>query len=222
MHLKISNMSLSCVGNIVRKEKSLECPHQMPDSVCRTFHTLARKLHSPRQEHPNRVSRLSTVAQDSLVETKTTPESADATDLASMLADLKALPVQAACRTLGSNLLGASSHLNLLHTSLSIPGERGEGEDTPWLASFYAAMPSFPGPQHWHEHIALLCYARRLGIHKIHSTVLIAQLTNMQIAGLIPQERTFNLVSRLMYSRVLRCQSPFRPGNFSTARISDL
>jgi hypothetical protein len=55
-------------------------------------------------------------------------------------------------------------------------------------------MPAYPTPAHWHEHISLLAHARGLGVHEIHSTVLMAQLRNMQISGLLPQERTFKLV----------------------------
>ena len=67
-------------------------------------------------------------------------------------------------------------------------------EATPFLQRFYSLMPSYPGPEHWHQHIELLTCARAAGHQEGHSYVLFAQLTNMQIAGLVPEERTFRLV----------------------------
>ena len=115
--------------------------------------------------------------------------------LATMVAELKAMPPHQARRALGENPLGASAHLNL-DTNTSIPQQQNNvpADDTPFLRTFYTTMPAYPSAEDWHHHITLLAHARQLGIHEVHSTTLIAQLTNMQISGLVPLERTFTLV----------------------------
>lgn len=63
-----------------------------------------------------------------------------------------------------------------------------------FVQSFYRAMPPLPDFEHWHQHIELLAHAYRLGLENVSPCVLVAQLENMQIAGFVPHEDTFELV----------------------------
>ena len=178
--------------------------HQSAGQQARAYHTSSRHLQATsRQQHIDpddyilaaKQPKEATAAQPSKRAATTT---SDASKLASMVAKLKSIPPTHALRILGKNVLSASQHLSIPTDSDADtpPPEQNEPQSKPtrFLRTFYAAMPPYPTPAHWHEHIALLAHARALGVHEIHSTVLIAQLRNMQISGLLPQERTFKLV----------------------------
>lgn len=171
----------------------------------RAYHTSSRRLQATsRQQHVKPDDYFSLAAKSSrrVTPSKSPHEApalpADASKLASMVAELKSMAPNQALRVLGQNVLSASQHLSLdpeMDTDKLIPEQDDTSpEVTPFLRTFYTTMPPYPTPAHWHEHIALLAHARHLGVHEIHSTVLMAQLRNMQIAGLLPQERTFKLV----------------------------
>ena len=183
--------------------------HQSTGQQARAYHTSSRHLQATsRTQHikPDdyfilaaKQSKEAVAAQPSKRAAITTSDASKlASKLASMVAKLKSIPPTHALRILGKNVLSASQHLSIPTDpdTNTPPPEQNEPQPatTRFLRTFYAAMPAYPTPAHWHEHIALLAHVRALGVHEIHSTVLIAQLRNMQISGLLPQERTFKLV----------------------------
>ena len=178
--------------------------NQSAGQQLRTYHTSSRNLQATlKKQHVEPDDYLILAAKPSKEETppklryEAPPTPPDASKLADMVADLKLMSPSHALQTLGRNVLSASQHLSLdseIDSDKLTPQQASPSPEIwPWLRTFYAAMPPYPTPAHWHEHIAMLAYARRLGVHEIHSTVLFAQLRNMQIAGLVPQECTFRL-----------------------------
>ena len=180
--------------------------HQSTEQQARAYHTSSRHLQAtsrtqhlePDEDYFVLAAKQPKEATTAEPSEKAPTTTSDASKLASMVAKLKSIPPTHALRILGKNVLSASQHLSIPtdpDTNTPQPEQNEpQPKTTSFLRSFYASMPPYPTPAHWHEHIALLAHARALGVHEIHSTVLIAQLRNMQISGLLPQERTFKLV----------------------------
>lgn len=117
----------------------------------------------------------------------------------SLLTELKAMPRNLALESLGPNLLQAAEHLSLdTSPPMNESTDAITAPSTPWLSNFYAHIPAFPTPAHWHAHVSLLAHARTLGHPAMHSPVLVAQVKNMLLAGAVPEERTYRLVVRAM------------------------
>ena len=174
---------------------------QFVGQAVRAYHTSARRLQaSPATEVSHTTDTISTALRQEQGSPAQYEPSADL--LAAMITGLKAMNPAQTMSTLGPNILAASAHVNLdtalkqtpRSTSPDFQQEGARGETTPFLQRFYSLMPAYPGPEHWHQHIELLACARAAGHQEGHSYVLFAQLTNMQIAGLIPEERTFRIV----------------------------
>jgi hypothetical protein len=181
-----------------RKFSSSAGFHQFPSGQdqfagqqARAYHSSARRWQATTRSQPKHPERHPLQPNGPLHGVTTTISTAD--KLATIVAELQAMPPHQARRALGQNTLGASANLNLDTSTATPQPDSVLTADTPFLRTFYTLMPSYPTAEHWHHHIALLAYARRLGIHEIHSTTLTSQLTNMQIAGLVPLERTFTL-----------------------------
>ena len=169
-------------------------PNQGAGQQLRAYHTSARRTQAAaetQQAFSLEDSAMSTPIQRPDV---AIADSSIAT-MTDLLTALCSMPHARAFRALGDSLFAASPELTVDETLQRARSEE-DAADTPFIRSFYQAMPAFPGPQHWHMHIQLLAYARQLGHRDMHTNVLTAQLTNMQIAGLIPEERTFKLVLR--------------------------
>ena len=116
--------------------------------------------------------------------------------LTNLLSDLKSATPSRAFDMLGEDaLMKAVEEFSLAEDR---PVESAGTGSVDFLISFYSAMPTFPGPEHWHMHLELLSHARDLGHKDAHTNIFTAQLDNMQIAGLIPEERTFQLVIRAL------------------------
>ena len=186
----------------------------------RAYHTAGRRLQATQMADTSIEHIPAPVAATTIPRRDLAARSADAslTTLDKLFASLKSLPRRQALETLGPNLLHASSHLSLTasepeyltaQTSLvpantSSPPAPALDPISPFLTTFYASFPPFPTSAHWHTHIALLTHARALGHQEIHSTVLEAQVENMQISGLVPEERTFLLVLEGMLTGIGR------------------
>ncbi|EME40752.1 hypothetical protein DOTSEDRAFT_157659 [Dothistroma septosporum NZE10] len=67
-------------------------------------------------------------------------------------------------------------------------------DSTPYVNGFHAAMPPHPDRSHWHAHIQLLCHAQRLRHPNVNAESLMNAIEQMQLASLIPMEKTYIIV----------------------------
>ena len=147
--------------------------------------------------------------------------STNSNNLASLLTETKSMSAKQALETLGDNLFEAPQSLNFNDLTCNTQQlEDVQSSASPFLQSFYDSMPTFPDPEHWHIHIELLAHASSLDHPEVASTVLMAQLMNMQIAGLIPEERTFKLVIRSILAPV-RTALPYGADDLPTEEEMD-
>ena len=198
-----SDQDGSSISNAYREVASVS--NQSAGQQVRAYHTSSRNLQATlknQQVKPDDYFILAAKSSQKAIDSNpphgAPPTPPDASKLAELVADLKLMSPSNALQVLGQNVLSASQHLSLdpeIDPDKITPQQTSPSPEIwPWLRTFYSTMPPYPTSADWHEHIALLAYARRLGVREIHSTVLFAQLRNMQISGLIPLEQTFKLV----------------------------
>ncbi|KAK4617869.1 ATPase synthesis protein 25, mitochondrial [Fulvia fulva] len=102
-------------------------------------------------------------------------------ELDSRLEELEDMSEEAALDALGPAFMLEESN----------PTPFSDNDTTPDLASFYRAMPSCPDRSHWHAYIQLLCHAQRLRHPNVNANNLTAALEQMQLASLVPMEKTY-------------------------------
>lgn len=159
----------------------------------RAYHTSARRMQATAVARTTEKSDDRTGRALDGVLGKQTDNSA-ITTLTKLLELLIIMPAKSALEALGDSVLVAPKRPIVGDTSLRPQQDEDNVNDTPFVRAFYDTMPPFPGPQHWHMHIELLAHARSIGHAGTHSSVLNVQLRNMQLAGIVPEERTFKLV----------------------------
>ena len=164
----------------------------------RAYHTSARRLQKlATARSPSSSNDSIQPSSPKKVMADTEEQSISTRTLENLLTGLKSMDPKRGLEELGDDLITASQQLSPIYLGAGTKLQNEvEVSSSTFLRTFYGAMPTFPGSEHWHMHIDLLAHARRLGHRQVHSTTLIAQIMNMQIAGLVPEERSFKQVLR--------------------------
>ncbi|KAK3721105.1 hypothetical protein LTR37_003395 [Vermiconidia calcicola] len=110
----------------------------------------------------------------------------------SLLAESMSMGREPALRALGDSFLTAPEHVFVA----GIPTAAHEASRRHAVSShLLSRLPDFTGPEHWHVHIGLLCHALR-NDHPAARNVVFEHLDDMQIAGLVPKQRSLVLMPR--------------------------